>query len=88
MKVKYLSMLEMAVLIIAFPFQLVIYLVFLPFVWVSRFGNWMYSNSKFWTFKFGNWLLRHSYEVKHGLIKNRSVIRNMTAFDVYEKYHL
>lgn len=76
-------MVEMAVLIIAFPFTLVIYFVFLPFAWVARFGNWLYYKTQYWKFKFGNYLLRHSYEAKHGLIKNKSILRNKTAYDVY-----
>lgn len=85
MKVKYLSTLEMIVLIIILPFHLVVYLVFLPFLWVSRFGDWIYSSTKYWTFKFGNWLLRHSYEATHGLIKNKSILRNWTAWDYVNK---
>lgn len=88
MKVKYLSFVEVAVLIIAFPFELVIHLVFLPFTWVTRLDIWINTHTKYWKFKVGNCLLRHSFEATHGMIKNKSILRNWTAYDAYQKLKL
>ncbi len=83
MKVKYLAIIEIAVLIIAFIPTLLCYLFYLPFYLVSRGFGWILDTLQYWKFKFGNWLLRHSYEVTHGVVRNKSLISSMTAIDVY-----
>ena len=86
MRIKYLAFIEMAVLIIAFIPTVLFYLLYLPFYLGARGFGWIYNTTQHWKFKLGNWLLRHSYEAKNGKIRNKAVLRNMTAYDVHYRY--
>lgn len=88
MRIKYLVIIELAVLIIALIPTLLFFLCYTPFSLVTRGFEWIFKTIQFWNFKFGNWLLRHSYEATHGMIKNKAVLQNMTPYDVHYKYHI
>ena len=84
MRVKYLAIIEFAVLSIAFIPTFVFWVISLPIVWLFKVVAYVWEISAHWKFKFGNWLLRHSKEAKSGMIRNKSILRNMTAYD-FEK---